>query len=826
MPRNIVVLGPPGTGKSESCLTVSRGWFKDGCSTSQVAYLVFTKAAAKEAAIRISDGEVKEEAGEVFPFFRTLHSLAYRGLRQERPDVRTLTTPDMKAFSKWSSFEGAFSIEQWEDLSDTYSQMAKQGRTEWDDCLTAYTLSRVTSRTPQDLEAARVKTCVLANERIGVEGDVYKAFVEKYEAFKKSNGLVDFTDMLAHALTRMKPLDQIKYAVIDECQDLAGICHSIVDRLFQNANEVWWAGDDDQCQPAGTIVMLPMGKTKPIEDIRPGDAVASYGRRGAEFVGVGNEKALGKKVLRVSNREYNGPLYHVTVDGKTTRCTKEHRFIARWTKEARTSKTCITYLMKRENRFRVGWCQLFRADSVLHINARAHIERADAVWILSIHKNRTDASVHESVVACKYGLPTITFEPVQGARHMTKTAIDATFSQVGNLSDRAQRCLEGHGRDPKYPFFHKAQHRYRKRTTIMEIEACNLIPDLMALPFYKGNEESAWAPLNLKITKAKKLRVYSLEVDKYHTYIADGVVVHNCIYSFSAADSNLFIERARKAYARIFLRQTHRFGPEVVDFSQKIIHRVRNRVEKEVIGLQGREHVIRGTNSFQPTVGEMMILHRHVMGCQALAQAYIGAGLPFRNERGKNPLGASVRLNAYRSLRALADGGEVSFGSVARFVEELMPSMGVEKDEKVRFVVHGAKKKMQDGDYKGKVNLQSLVSAKILTEQGADLVRLKRFQFMKHKDDLEYYDRVVENGYDLEGPAPIITTMHGAKGRQSDRVIVFTETGGKCWEDPDTEHKLAYVAATRTKRELEICGERTLEWASYPYDYPLEENQR
>jgi superfamily I DNA/RNA helicase len=563
MPREIVIIGPPGTGKTTAGVTLAEGWFKGRrVGASEVAYLAFTRAAAKEAASRIMNEDLRAEVGDKLPYFRTIHSLAYRGLRQDRPDVRIMTESDMKLFAQWSGLDGTYAVGQWEDLSEVYQKLVGGGRTEWDNCLTAYTVSRISASTPDELAAARHRPARAGLEilwHLGDFEDGYRAFVEKYESYKLANGLIDFTDMLAYALTEMKPLDEVKYVILDECQDNAPILYSIAERLFQNANEIWYAGDEDQA-----------------------------------------------------------------------------------------------------------------------------------------------------------------------------------------------------------------------------------------------------------------------------------------IYKFAAADAKLFIRKVRTAYARVFLRETHRFGKEIVDLSNRIIRRVSDRVEKEIIGMAGKTHEVRITGEFQPRVSPMLLLHRHVAGCQALAASYIASGMPFRNERGKDPLGAEARVLAFKTLHDLAYGKEVAGGSVGRLVDDLMPSFMPPTSptpsigqKGPRLVVHGAKKKLQDGLIKGQIDLNGLIHAKILTDKGADLIRSRSYRAFKHPEDLEYYHRVVENGHSLdildsEGKVkvPVITTIHGSKGRQSPQVVVFTEMGRKCWDDADTEHRLAYVAATRTQGQIEFCAERNVEWAEAPYNYPVKTGKR
>jgi superfamily I DNA/RNA helicase len=545
MPRQIVVIGPPGTGKTESVVRRSRDWFFRGAGPDEVAYLAFTRAAAHVAAERILDQEVTEIVGEKLPFFRTIHSMAYRGMRGEFPDIRPLMTADMKRFSQWSGFEGSYAVQNSEDLSEAYQHLENRGRTDWDKCLTAYTLSRISARSTADLEAARTRMSRTAQRIIGfLEEEAYRVFIKKYEIYKADNGLVDFTDMLAFALSTMRPLQGVRYVVVDESQDLGPLLHGVIDRCFSNAQEIWWAGDEDQT-----------------------------------------------------------------------------------------------------------------------------------------------------------------------------------------------------------------------------------------------------------------------------------------IFSFAAADARLFMERIRTAYARIFLRQTRRFGQDIVEFSSRIIRRVRDRVEKDVVGVAGRTHVIRSTGSFKPVAGRRFILHRHVMGCQDLAQSYIAAGLPFRNERGKDPLGYAIRVKAFRAMHEISEGRPVSLGGVSRMVDELIPSVLVSEDgtTRTRLVIHGGKKRLQDAaGLPEKLKLQDMVDSKILTKAGADIVKMRQYRLIKYADDLEYYDRVIANGHRLDEAGPVITTIHGSKGREAPSVIVFNEMGRRCWDDSDTEHRLAYVAATRTYGDLEICGDRTLDWTDRSYDYPLE----
>lgn len=545
MPKQIVVIGPPGTGKTTAMVAFTSDWFKSGIDPREIAYLAFTKAAAQEAASRIigeEGGGGDEQMGQMFPYFRTIHSVAYRGLIKEFPDMRLMTTADMKRFSAWSSLEGTFAFEKWEDMAAVYQRMQGGGVTEWDDCLLAYTMSRICARSSKDLERARMTMSDKASNVVGhLQEHVYRHFVERYETYKNDNGLVDFTDMLAYALTKMTPISGVRHVVVDEAQDLSPICVALCDRLFEDAETCFWAGDEDQA-----------------------------------------------------------------------------------------------------------------------------------------------------------------------------------------------------------------------------------------------------------------------------------------IFTFSGADANLFIERYRKAFAKIHLRQTHRFGQEIWEIADRIIRKVPERIPKTVYGVEGRKHEIVLKGRFEPFVGKALILHRLSAGCQGLASLYRANGLPFRNERGDDPLGSHKRVGNFGTLNELANGHAIPGHMATEFILDFVPSWVREGETRRWLVTRGAMKKLKAEAIPSHVTLYDLQAAGILTGDGVEAISNRYYQVFEHSRDFEYYQKVLENGYKLTGDnMPVITTIHGSKGRQAEKVVVFNEMTRRCWEDPDSEHRLGFVAATRTSGTLEVCAEQTIEWATEQFDYPI-----
>jgi hypothetical protein len=360
--------------------------------------------------------------------------------------------------------------------------------------------------------------------------------MDTFDACNKHDRLIDFDDQLyLPILHRMMFPSYYKYVLIDESQDLNAIQIEMVRKLTARDGRAIFVGDTYQCQPAGTMVDMMGGSQKPIEEVNANDEIVSFDRRSGVMVG---RRQQGRKITATSKRFYNGPLITISADDKKTQCTDNHKWITRFSNHD-TNTTCV-YMMQKGSRFRIGWCQLFNSQGNFHLGQRARIEKADHAWILSIHNDRGEASMTESMIAAKYGLPLITFEPPSGAKHNTKEYIDKIFSQIEGPehTDRATLCLLDYGRNIKYPFYTDAgSYQRRGRSTIFITQACNLIPGLMMIPSHVGKREPTWKQIDeITSEQVSRFQVYSLQVEKTETYVANGLVTHNSIYGFRGAD--------------------------------------------------------------------------------------------------------------------------------------------------------------------------------------------------------------------------------------------------------------------------------------------------
>lgn len=278
--------------------------------------------------------------------------------------------------------------------------------------------------------------------------------------------------------------------------------------------------------PTGTKIIIgrhDSQETTFIQNIKDGDAVVGWNRHAQKMV-------AGRKVA-FSTKTYNGKMFRMAVGTKSVSMTSDHRLLARWSD--RGVKTCVTYLMWRQNfGFRVGWCKLFAATLggyfQLHVSHRCRIEKADKVWVLSAHESRTEASVYESILAAKHGIPTSTFEPVSGAVHQNRKAIRQIFIAVaGENHARGLKILEEHDRyfdQPLYPWIGRTRSSVRGgRMTYFETYVSNVLPGLMSVPL--PGERNLWAPVTGLSARNFSGVVYSIDVEKDKSYSANGMIV-------------------------------------------------------------------------------------------------------------------------------------------------------------------------------------------------------------------------------------------------------------------------------------------------------------
>lgn len=320
--------------------------------------------------------------------------------------------------------------------------------------------------------------------------------------------------------------------------------------LIWNKNSLVLGRQDYQwkhepCQPAGTKVMTTKGE-KNIEDLTEQDRVISWNKLSGQVKGYRN----GGYAIKTASREYDGKLYTIHAAGKKTRVTDNHQFSVRFNN--RFKKNYCTYLMKRGNWWRVGQTKAYDSRQ-FGIKTRLHQEKADAVWLIGVHTDKIEAQVAEQILTCKYGIPYTIWEQdrfnhTDKLRSQKQIADIYAALDLQQMEKNAHRLLHDFNRSERFPLITKetARERFSTRVTA-QIAACNLVPELMQVPIPTGNSTKApnftWQEITEVTAKPFKGRVYSLAVEKYQHYIADGIITHNCLYGWKDGASHYFVDK-------------------------------------------------------------------------------------------------------------------------------------------------------------------------------------------------------------------------------------------------------------------------------------------
>ena len=219
-----MILGPPGTGKTSTLLGLIEDELETGTEPEKIGFFTFTKKAVNEG---------KERAINRFsisnrdlPFFRTLHSLAFRQLGLSKENV----------MNKSNIL----------DLNEKLN-IRLTGRTTSED-------GHLFAMTHDDRLAfienlARMKNIPLSEQWHEVDDAVgwfeLERFARGLELFKKDRLLVDYTDMLQMFLEEgTVPFLDVMF--VDEAQDLSPLQWAVVRKMAEKAKKIYVAGDDDQ----------------------------------------------------------------------------------------------------------------------------------------------------------------------------------------------------------------------------------------------------------------------------------------------------------------------------------------------------------------------------------------------------------------------------------------------------------------------------------------------------------------------------------------------------------------------------------------------------
>jgi len=219
-----IVIGPPGTGKTTTLLNLVDKYLKK-TDPNKIGYFAFTQKAAYEARDRAMEKFNLTE--DDLPYFRTLHSLAFRRLGIQKDNV--MQRSHYEALGK----ELAFPVDYEDNMVDMNGIFSTKS-----DYLRIIQLSKLKNISLE-------KQYDLKEHTQDVEFDKLKIISNELERYKKEYNLIDFNDMILD-FTKSDTCPKFDVVFIDEAQDLSLMQWDMAKIIWDKSTDNYIAGDDDQ----------------------------------------------------------------------------------------------------------------------------------------------------------------------------------------------------------------------------------------------------------------------------------------------------------------------------------------------------------------------------------------------------------------------------------------------------------------------------------------------------------------------------------------------------------------------------------------------------
>lgn len=278
-----------------------------------------------------------------------------------------------------------------------------------------------------------------------------------------------------------------------------------------------------------------------------------------------------------------------------------------------------------------------------------------------------------------------------------------------------------------------------------------------------------------------------------------------CIFSWQGADPRWIVDLAASVPTTV-LEQSYRVPRAVHGLASKVIRRNRVRVEKDyrprdadgVVERRDLRGAIRAIGS-----RSAFVLVRNRMFMRDASRQLYEAGLPYvvEGSGASSPLSATRVRSAVRAATRLGANAAVAVRDV-RALLEYVPSAGMLP----RGAKSGLKKvagELLPSTLRAHHGLGKLIDRIAAAGPLSALIKLG-------PRDRAYLEALVGPDGELPEPTVRVLTIHSAKGRETDDVVVVPEMTRRTWRafkdgdatEREAENRVAYVAATRARERL------------------------
>lgn len=368
------------------------------------------------------------------------------------------------------------------------------------------------------------------------------------------------------------------------------------------------------------------------------------------------------------------------------------------------------------------------------------------------------------------------------------TSLEEEFKKHGHIKGGLQRLQRI---DKAYRMFKKQRGIKDYTDLITEFNRIDQCPrlDIVIVDEVQDLKPNEWEMIMIMLKQA------------HASYLAGDD--DQAIYSWSGADVSKLIDL--NCHLQV-LNQSYRIPKTIFTKSNNLVSKIKKRIDKE---WQPRkeEGMIRNTNfeSIDLSDGQWLILGRTNYYINEVAKELKNKGFLYEKN---NYLSINNDIaTAYRAWITLQKGEEIPYSHV-RTMYQYVP-VGKEG-------VSRGMKGLPGADIEGLYSYENLSK-----EWGLNIpletsweVALQRIP----ESDRNYIRHILRSGHRLDEKVSIkLSTIHGAKGGESQNVILFADISKRIndgmWVNRDDERRVFYVGMTRAKENLYIIP------STSPYEF-------
>jgi len=353
------------------------------------------------------------------------------------------------------------------------------------------------------------------------------------------------------------------------------------------------------------------------------------------------------------------------------------------------------------------------------------------------------------------------------------------------------------------------------------IEAAYLRPGDHRVPKMDANKKCEWVDIVScrRLPPGEATRVWSMNVQRYHTYVTKGgVVTGNSIHSFAGGDYTHFMSWEAQEST---MQRSYRCPRRVLALGEACLRQMTRGYRDRNIQHAGHDGTVSRVGSAEEALSRLsantsaLVLGRCAFALEEYELILKAKNLPYL---WIDKTSGSSTLSGYSALWGLQHGRTISGDDWANAVQ----AIAVKSGDFGELLVRGTKTAWKSGKM-SHVDLIRPVAEDYeligVTPALAGLIAEGRWHLAIEAKGADrarlWLDTATRYGEEVAANPPIrLSTIHGAKGLEADTVILSSITSpsverarNALAELHDEECRVAYVAVTRAKQDFMLVDD-------------------